>query len=152
MISVGARTPTFAYCSQFCWSATLPSRPNRSDQRPGLTVLAQPGRTRRLATVLHSSHCRFGPAEVKEKKDRVDALNAIRAAIEEGIVAGGVALVGVSLAIAVTGANAALAVIAIVRRAVQTPTRQITSNAGAEALIVVGKILDNREGTFGFDT
>ncbi|CDX52768.1 hypothetical protein MPL3365_170078 [Mesorhizobium plurifarium] len=61
------------------------------------------------------------------------------------------ALLGASLAITVTGAKGDLAVIAIVRLAVQTPTRQIASNAGAEALIVAGKILDDREATFGLD-
>ncbi|MER8774196.1 chaperonin GroEL [Mesorhizobium sp. M0977] len=92
--------------------------------------------------------------EVKEKKDRVDdALNATRAAVEEGIVpGGGVALLRASLAITVTGANAdQTAGIAIVRRALQAPARQIAANAGAEASIVAGKILDNKGATFGFN-
>ncbi|MBB6414085.1 chaperonin GroEL [Mesorhizobium sangaii] len=92
--------------------------------------------------------------EVKEKKDRVDdALNATRAAVEEGIVAGGgVALLRASLAITVTGANAdQTAGIAIVRRALQAPARQIASNAGEEASIVAGKILDNKGATFGYN-
>ncbi|MER9599488.1 chaperonin GroEL [Mesorhizobium sp. M0244] len=92
--------------------------------------------------------------EVKEKKDRVDdALNATRAAVEEGIVpGGGVALLRASLAITVTGANSdQTAGIAIVRRALQAPARQIASNAGAEASIVAGKILDNKGPTFGFN-
>ncbi|WP_353642772.1 chaperonin GroEL [Mesorhizobium sp. WSM2239] len=92
--------------------------------------------------------------EVKEKKDRVDdALNATRAAVEEGIVAGGgVALLRASLAIKAEGANAdQTAGIAIVRRALQAPARQIAANAGAEASIVAGKILDNQGVTFGFN-
>ncbi|RWC35192.1 MAG: molecular chaperone GroEL, partial [Mesorhizobium sp.] len=73
--------------------------------------------------------------EVKEKKDRVDdALNATRAAVEEGIVAGGgVALLRASANIKATGVNADQAAgIAIVRRALQAPARQIAANAGAE--------------------
>ena len=92
--------------------------------------------------------------EVKEKKDRVDdALNATRAAVEEGIVpGGGVALLRASLAIKGEGANAdQKAGIAIVRRALQAPARQIASNAGAEASIVAGKILENKGATFGYN-
>jgi chaperonin GroEL len=92
--------------------------------------------------------------EVKEKKDRVDdALNATRAAVEEGIVpGGGVALLRASLAIKGEGANAdQKAGIAIVRRALQAPARQIASNAGAEASIVAGKILDNASETYGYN-
>src|SRR5690606_7590337 len=92
--------------------------------------------------------------EVKEKKDRVDdALNATRAAVEEGIVAGGgVALLRASLAIKATGANSdQTAGIAIVRRALQAPARQIATNAGAEASIVAGKILDKKSVTFGYN-
>jgi chaperonin GroEL len=92
--------------------------------------------------------------EVKEKKDRVDdALNATRAAVEEGIVAGGgVALLRASLAIKATGVNAdQTAGIAIVRRALQSPARQIATNAGAEASIVAGKILENKSVTFGYN-
>ncbi|PZV34419.1 chaperonin GroEL, partial [Mesorhizobium kowhaii] len=92
--------------------------------------------------------------EVKEKKDRVDdALNATRAAVEEGIVAGGgVALLRASLAIKAVGANSdQVAGIAIVRRALQAPARQIAANAGAEASIVAGKILDNKDATFGYN-
>jgi chaperonin GroEL len=92
--------------------------------------------------------------EVKEKKDRVDdALNATRAAVEEGIVpGGGVALLRASLAIKATGANAdQQAGINIVRRALQAPARQIATNAGAEASIVAGKILDNKGATFGYN-
>ncbi|TJU82787.1 MAG: chaperonin GroEL, partial [Mesorhizobium sp.] len=72
--------------------------------------------------------------EVKEKKDRVDdALNATRAAVEEGIVAGGgVALLRASANIKATGVNADQAAgINIVRRALQAPARQIAANAGA---------------------
>ncbi|MEX0404597.1 chaperonin GroEL [Aquibium sp. LZ166] len=92
--------------------------------------------------------------EVKEKKDRVDdALNATRAAVEEGIVpGGGVALLRASLAIKGEGANAdQKAGIAIVRRALQSPARQIASNAGAEASIVAGKILENSSATYGYN-
>ena len=92
--------------------------------------------------------------EVKEKKDRVDdALNATRAAVEEGIVpGGGVALLRASLSIKATGANSDQAAgIAIVRRALQSPARQIASNAGAEASIVAGKILDNKSATYGYN-
>ncbi len=93
--------------------------------------------------------------EVKEKKDRVDdALNATRAAVEEGIVpGGGVALLKASKALAtLTGDNDdQTAGIAIVRRALQAPIRQIAENAGVEGSIVVGKILENDSATFGFN-
>ncbi|WP_434722290.1 chaperonin GroEL [Mesorhizobium sp. RIZ17] len=92
--------------------------------------------------------------EVKEKKDRVDdALNATRAAVEEGIVAGGgVALLRASANVKATGANSDQAAgINIVRRALQSPARQIAANAGAEASIVAGKILENKGATFGFN-
>ncbi|KXF78608.1 molecular chaperone GroEL [Paramesorhizobium deserti] len=93
--------------------------------------------------------------EVKEKKDRVDdALNATRAAVEEGIVAGGgTALLRASAAITAKGVNADQeAGINIVRRALQAPARQIASNAGDEASIVVGKILENSKDTYGYNT
>jgi chaperonin GroEL len=93
--------------------------------------------------------------EVKEKKDRVDdALNATRAAVEEGIVpGGGVALLKASLALdGMTGDNQdQTAGIAIVRRALQAPIRQIAENAGVEGSIVVGKILENKSANFGFN-
>jgi len=92
--------------------------------------------------------------EVKERKDRVDdALNATRAAVEEGIVpGGGVALLRSTLNIKATGENAdQTAGINIVRRALQAPVRQIASNAGAEASIVAGKILENKTATFGYN-
>ncbi len=92
--------------------------------------------------------------EVKEKKDRVDdALNATRAAVEEGIVpGGGTALLRASFAIKSKTQNADQeAGLSIVRRALQAPARQIASNAGAEASIVVGKILDQKSDTFGFN-
>jgi len=93
--------------------------------------------------------------EVKEKKDRVDdALNATRAAVEEGIVAGGgVALLKASLILeGLKGDNDDQnAGIAIVRRALQAPIRQIAENAGVEGSIVVGKVLDNPSATFGFN-
>ena len=92
--------------------------------------------------------------EVKEKKDRVDdALNATRAAVEEGIVpGGGVALLRASKLITAKGENADQeAGINIVRRALQAPARQIATNAGAEGSIVVGKILENDSETFGYN-
>jgi chaperonin GroEL len=93
--------------------------------------------------------------EVKEKKDRVDdALNATRAAVEEGIVpGGGVALLKASLVLeGLKGDNADQdAGIAIVRRALQAPIRQIAENAGVEGSIVVGKILENSSPTYGFN-
>jgi len=93
--------------------------------------------------------------EVKEKKDRVDdALNATRAAVEEGIVpGGGVALLKASKALdGMVGLNAdETAGIAIVRRALQAPIRQIAENAGVEGSIVVGKVLENASPTFGFN-
>ncbi|GGA56476.1 chaperonin GroEL [Pelagibacterium lentulum] len=92
--------------------------------------------------------------EVKERKDRVDdALNATRAAVEEGIVAGGgVALLRASVEIKAKGVNPDQdAGIAIVRRALQEPVRQISNNAGAEGSIVVGKILDSADAAFGYD-
>ena len=92
--------------------------------------------------------------EVKERKDRVDdALNATRAAVEEGIVpGGGTALLRASRFINSKGANADQeAGINIVRRALQAPCRQIASNAGEEASIVVGKINDQNKANFGFN-
>jgi chaperonin GroEL len=93
--------------------------------------------------------------EVKEKKDRVDdALNATRAAVEEGIVAGGgVALLKASQALeSMKGDNDDQdAGIHIVRRALQAPIRQIAENAGVEGSIVVGKVLENKSATFGFN-
>ncbi|MDE2356131.1 MAG: chaperonin GroEL, partial [Alphaproteobacteria bacterium] len=93
--------------------------------------------------------------EVKERKDRVDdALNATRAAVEEGIVSGGgVALLKASLGLEnLKGDNADQdAGIAIVRRALQAPIRQIAENAGVEGSIVVGKIMENKSTTFGFN-
>jgi chaperonin GroEL len=93
--------------------------------------------------------------EVKEKKDRVDdALNATRAAVEEGIVpGGGVALLKASLVLeGFKGDNDDQnAGIAIVRRALQAPIRQISENAGVEGSIVVGKVLENKSATFGFN-
>ncbi len=92
--------------------------------------------------------------EVKERKDRVDdALNATRAAVEEGVVAGGgVALLKATMAITVKGDNEDQdAGIQIVRRALQAPIRQIAENAGVEGSIVVGKVLEARGATFGYD-
>jgi chaperonin GroEL len=93
--------------------------------------------------------------EVKEKKDRVeDALNATRAAVEEGIVpGGGVALLRAKKAVGkITDSNADVqAGINIVLKALESPTRQIAENSGVEGSIVVGKIMENKSETFGFD-
>jgi len=93
--------------------------------------------------------------EVKEKKDRVeDALNATRAAVEEGIVAGGgVALLRARKAIGkLRSGNADVqAGINIVLKAVESPVRQIAENSGYEGSIVVNKILESKSETFGFD-
>jgi chaperonin GroEL len=92
--------------------------------------------------------------EVKEKKDRVDdALNATRAAVEEGIVAGGgSALLRASSVIKCKGANEDQeAGINIVRRALQSPARQIATNAGAEASIIVGKVLESKNANYGYN-
>jgi chaperonin GroEL len=92
--------------------------------------------------------------EVKEKKDRVDdALNATRAAVEEGIVpGGGVALLWAAKSLKVKSDNEDQeAGINIVRRALQAPIRQIAENAGVEGSIVVGKVLDQKSPTFGYD-
>ncbi|WP_300541913.1 chaperonin GroEL [Maricaulis sp.] len=93
--------------------------------------------------------------EVKEKKDRVDdALNATRAAVEEGIVpGGGVALLKASAKLAgLEGDNPDQTQgIAIVARALQAPIRQIATNSGVEGSIVVGKVMENASATFGFN-
>jgi chaperonin GroEL len=93
--------------------------------------------------------------EVKERKDRVDdAMHATRAAVEEGIVAGGgVALLFATKALAkLKAANDDQKVgIDIVRRALQTPVRQIAENAGVDGSIVVGKLLESNNANFGFD-
>ena len=92
--------------------------------------------------------------EVKERKDRVDdALNATRAAVEEGIVpGGGVALLRAKKAVSKVTSEIAdvQAGINIVSRALEAPIRQIVENAGVEGSIVVAKILD-KSGNFGFD-
>jgi chaperonin GroEL len=93
--------------------------------------------------------------EVKEKKDRVeDALNATRAAVEEGIVpGGGVALLRAKAAVAKLKSENPdeQAGINIVLKALESPIRQIVENSGVEGSIVVGKILENKSETFGFD-
>ena len=93
--------------------------------------------------------------EVKEKKDRVeDALNATRAAVEEGIVpGGGVALLRAKKAVGrITNDNADVqAGINIVLKALESPARQIAENSGVEGSIVVGKILEHKSETYGFD-
>jgi chaperonin GroEL len=93
--------------------------------------------------------------EVKEKKDRVDdALNATRAAVEEGVVpGGGVALLRAKAAVAKLKSENAdeQAGINIVLKALESPIRQIVENAGGEGSIVVGKVLENKSQTFGFN-
>jgi chaperonin GroEL len=93
--------------------------------------------------------------EVKERKDRVDdAMNATRAAVEEGIVPGG----GTSL-LRATGALEGLKApnddqrrgIDIVRHAIQSPVRQIATNAGVDASVVVGKLLENSDYNYGYN-
>jgi len=93
--------------------------------------------------------------EVKERKDRVDdALNATRAAVQEGvIVGGGVALVQASKGLdGLKGANSDQdAGIAIVRRALEAPLRQIAENAGVDGAVVAGKIRESSDKNFGFN-
>ena len=94
-------------------------------------------------------------SEVKERKDRVDdALHATRAAVEEGIVPGG----GVALLRAIAGIEKLRTEnedqkvgIAIVRRALQWPARQIVQNAGEDGSVVVGKVLENSKYAFGYN-
>jgi chaperonin GroEL len=93
--------------------------------------------------------------EVKERKDRVeDAMHATRAAVEEGIVAGG----GAALLYAVRSLERVKPQnddqrigVDIVRKALTTPTRQIAENAGADGSVVVGKLLESKDVNLGFD-
>jgi chaperonin GroEL len=93
--------------------------------------------------------------EVKERKDRVDdALHATRAAVEEGIVAGG----GAALLYATRALDKVKpdnddqrTGVDIVRRALQAPARQIAENAGVDGAVVVGKLLENKDTNLGFD-
>ncbi|MEJ1157723.1 chaperonin GroEL [Prosthecomicrobium sp. N25] len=93
--------------------------------------------------------------EVKERKDRVDdALNATRAAVEEGIVpGGGVALLRAKKAVSKLKSEVAdvQAGINIVMKALESPIRQIAENAGVEGSIVVGKLLESKDDNSGFD-
>ena len=93
--------------------------------------------------------------EVKERKDRVDdALNATRAAVQEGVVpGGGVALVHAGKVLeGLKGDNADQdAGIKIIRKALQAPLRQIAENAGVDGSVVAGKVLENASKTFGYD-
>jgi chaperonin GroEL len=93
--------------------------------------------------------------EVKERKDRVDdALNATRAAVQEGIVVGGgVALVQAAKVLdGLTGENSDQnAGISIVRRALEAPLRQIAENAGVDGAVVAGKIRESDDPAFGFN-
>ncbi len=93
--------------------------------------------------------------EVKERKDRVDdALNATRAAVQEGVVVGGgVALVRASKKLqSLEGENSdQTAGIAIIRRALQAPLRQIAENAGVDGSVVAGKVMESDDPSFGFN-
>jgi chaperonin GroEL len=93
--------------------------------------------------------------EVKERKDRVDdALNATRAAVQEGVVpGGGTALVHAGKVLdKLTGDNEdQTAGIKIIRKAIQAPLRQIAENAGVDGSVVVGKIVESDSKTFGYD-
>ena len=93
--------------------------------------------------------------EVKERKDRVDdALNATRAAVQEGVVVGGgVALVQAAKSLdGLSGENADQNVgINIVRKAIEAPLRQIAENAGVDGAVVAGKIRESGDETFGFN-
>ena len=93
--------------------------------------------------------------EVKEKKDRIDdALNATRAAVKEGVVAGGgVALLYASRALdKLTAANEdQKAGINIIRKAIQAPIRQIADNAGVDGAVVVGKLLESTDTNYGYN-
>ena len=93
--------------------------------------------------------------EVKERKDRVeDAMNATRAAVEEGVVPGG----GLALLRAIKALNAVKPSnddqrvgVEIVRRAIQSPAKQIAENAGADGAVVAGKLLESKDASLGFD-
>ncbi|MGA9410887.1 MAG: TCP-1/cpn60 chaperonin family protein, partial [Roseobacter sp.] len=93
--------------------------------------------------------------EVKERKDRVDdALNATRAAVQEGVVpGGGVALVHAGKVLErLSGDNADQdAGIKIIRKALQAPLRQIAENAGVDGSVVAGKVIESKSKTFGYD-
>lgn len=93
--------------------------------------------------------------EVKERKDRVDdALNATRAAVQEGVVpGGGVALVHAGkVLLGLEGDNPdQTAGIAIIRKALQAPLRQIAENAGVDGSVVAGKVLESDSKAFGYD-
>ena len=92
--------------------------------------------------------------EVKERKDRVDdALNATRAAVEEGIVpGGGTALLRAAFKLSIKGDNDDQNVgITIVKKALEAPIRQIVENAGVEGSIVVGKLRESKDDNFGFN-
>jgi chaperonin GroEL len=93
--------------------------------------------------------------EVKERKDRVDdAMHATRAAVEEGIVPGG----GVALVRAISALSSLKPIndeqrvgIEIIRRAIQAPARQIAINAGADGSVIVGKLMESTDATYGYD-
>ena len=94
--------------------------------------------------------------EVKERKDRVDdAMHATRAAVEEGILpGGGVALLRATEALkkVKTANDDQKTGVDIVRKAIQTPARQIAINAGEDGSVIVGKILEKDQYAYGFDS
>ena len=134
------------------------ARSRRRSRRPPRTTTSEKLQERLAKLAGGVAVIRVGGAtevEVKEKKDRVeDALNATRAAVEEGIVpGGGVALLRAKKAVGkLTNDNSDVqAGINIVLKAIEAPIRQIAENSGVEGSIVVGKIMENKSETFGFD-
>ncbi len=93
--------------------------------------------------------------EVKERKDRVDdAMHATRAAVEEGVVAGGGAalLYAMSALDSLHPSNADQKVgIEIIKKAILSPARQIAENSGTDGSIIVGKLLDSKDSNYGYD-
>ncbi len=138
-------------------SRAASARSRRRSRRPPRTTTARSSRSGWPSSPAGSPSFVGGATEVevKEKKDRVeDALNATRAAVQEGIVpGGGVALLRAKKAVGrINNDNADVqAGINIVLKALEAPIRQISENAGVEGSIVVGKILENKSETFGFD-
>ncbi len=132
-------------------------RSRRRSKKPPPTTTARSCRNAlpsSQAALPSSASAAATEVEVKEKKDRIDdALNATRAAVQEGIVpGGGVALLRSSVKITSKGVNDDQeAGINIVRKALQSLVRQIADNAGDEASIVVGKILDKNDDNYGYN-
>jgi hypothetical protein len=130
---------------------------SRASQRRLATnvVLASMAANQQSSLTTHWTGSGATEIEVKERKDRVDdALNATRAAVEEGVApGGGVALVHAGKVLqGLTGDNPdQSAGIAIIRKALQAPLRQIAENAGVDGSVVAGKIVENTSKTFGYD-